>query len=189
MPPTIPQRLRSEVIGRHRIFDVLRHVVADPKATSGGPSQTYDVFSLRMPDWVTVAARTADGEFVLVRQHRHGVDDVVLETPGGIRDDGETPAQTATRELREETGYLAGRIESLGWVHPNPAIQGNRLHMSLALDCRLVGARDLDEHEDTEPVLVSRDELWSALRAGDIRHALSALTLERAFAWLTGEST
>lgn len=188
MPPSSPKRLRSEVIGQHRVFDVVRHEVADVAGSAGATSRTYDVFSLVMPDWVTVAACTADGRFVLVRQHRHGIDGIVLETPGGIMDEGETPSQTAGRELREETGYRPGRIESLGWVHPNPAIQGNRLHMRLALDCELVGERSLDEHEDTDPVVMEPHELWKTLRAGEIRHALSALTLERAFAWLSSET-
>ena len=187
MPPRSPTRLRSETIGSHRVFDVQRHVVTDSSSDVGG--STYEVFSLRMPDWVTVAARTVDGSFLLIWQHRHGVDGLMLETPGGIQDDGERPEQTAARELLEETGYQAGRLESLDWVHPNPAIQDNRLHMQLALDCELTGPRKLDEHEDTEPVLIEAVELRRMLRAGEIRHALSALTLERALARLDGRSS
>jgi len=184
MPPKVPPRLTSEIVGRHRIFDVVRHVVAYPGARAEDGPRHFDAFCLQMPDWVTVAAFAPGGEAMLVRQHRHGVDALVLETPGGLIDAGETPRAAAIRELREETGFRAGRIESLGWVHPNPAIQDNRLHMVLALDVEHEGDRILDEHEDTEPVLLPQGELRNMLRAGEIRHALSALCLERAFAWL-----
>jgi ADP-ribose pyrophosphatase YjhB (NUDIX family) len=188
MPPTVPKRLQSEVVGDHRIFRVLRHRVAYPGRHPGEEARPFEAFCLQISDWVTVAAFTTAGDALLVRQHRHGVDDLVLETPGGFLDAGESPADAAARELREETGYRVGRSESLGWVHPNPAIQDNRLHYVLALDVALEGERMLDEHEDTEPVLLPRAELWRMLRAGEIRHALSALCLERAFAAL-GEGT
>ena len=184
MPPPVPPRLTSEIVGRHRIFDVVRHVVAYPGQRPEDDSRHFEAFCLQMPDWVTVAAFARGGEALLVRQHRHGVNSLVLETPGGLIDAGEAPEAAAIRELREETGYRAGRVESLGWVHPNPAIQDNRLHMVLALDAEYEGDRMLDEHEDTEPVLLPRDELWNMLRAGQICHALSALCLERAYARL-----
>lgn len=183
MPPAIPRRLTSEVLGEYRVFDVVRHAVVYPPASPELAPRRTDAFCLSMPDWATVAAFTPDGDALLVRQHRHGVDALVLETAGGLVDPGETPIDAAARELREETGYQATRLESLGWVHPNPALQGNRLHLLVAPDVVQVGERELDEHEDTEPVLLPRAELWRMLRSGEIRHALSALCLERAFAW------
>ena len=62
-------------------------------------------------------------------------------------DPGEDPALAAARELEEETGYVAGRLVALGPVHPNPALQANRCHSFLALDCvkRHEGRQDAGE--------------------------------------------
>ena len=64
----------------------------------------------------------------MVRQYRHGANRITLETPGGLVDPGETPAEAAAREMLEETGYQAREIISLGGINPNPAIFSNRLH-------------------------------------------------------------
>ena len=84
---------------------------------------------MRSNDWVNVLPLTADGDAVLIRQMRFGVDAITLEIPGGVIDAGEEPIVGAQRELREETGYGGGEWRSLGVAHPNPAIQTNQVHM------------------------------------------------------------
>lgn len=174
----MPTRLVSQTVGRHGIFDVVRHEVLDDE--SGEPPAPYEIVCLQLPDWVTVAPWTTNGLLVLVSQHRHGIDQIILETPGGVMDPGESPEHAAIRELREETGYTAGRLSSLGWVYPNPAIQNNRLHLMLAEGVVLGAQPEPDAHERTEVVLLTADEVRHRLEQGEIRNALSALALERA---------
>lgn len=143
----------------------------------------YRVVALELSDWVTVVARRPDGALVLVRQLRYGTQSTSLETPGGLVDPGERPLAAARRELREETGYRARRWRSLGWVNPNPALQTNRLHMFLALDAEAVATPRPDEREGLEVVLVASDGP-EARGGGAVRHALSALALARAHAYL-----
>ncbi len=125
------------------------------------------------PDWCNVVPLTHDGRIVLVRQHRWGTDAPSLEIPGGLVDPGETPLEAARRELHEETGYDAESIVPLGRVHPNPALQGNVLHMFLAHGCAPHGrGQQLEELEDCEVVLLERGQLEDALERGEIGHAL-----------------
>ena len=171
LPPV--QRLSSAIIGRHGIFDIVRHEIEG----TDGP-RVY--FTLLMPDWVSIAAVTTDGNIVLVQQYRHGINEVTLETAGGIVDEGETPELAARRELREETGYASKEFESLGWVHPNPAVQNNRCHLFLARRAETAGAPAPDEDEHIEPLVLPVSDVRKALDEGAVGHALAVVTLERA---------
>lgn len=171
-----PRRKKSEVVGDFGKIRVERHEL------EGEPDGALPWFTLGLSDWVVVVAITGDGRFVLVRQHRQGVNDLTIETAGGILDPGEDPAGAALRELREETGWQAERAEPLGWVHPNPALQGNRCHLFLARGATPVAGWSADESEITEPVVLTEDEVRRALATSGITHALAVVALERALA-------
>lgn len=175
LPPI--QRISGAIVGRHGVFDIVRHEV---EGTEG--SRIY--FTLQMPDWVSIAAVTRDRRIVLVRQYRLAVESETLETAGGIVDEGETPQLAARRELREETGYSSRDLESLGWIHPNPALQNNRCHLFLARNAELMGPPAPDEDEHIEPEVLSLDEAERAVDDGLVTHALSIVTLARALARL-----
>ena len=142
--------------------------------TTGDPHAFYRIES---PEWVNVVALTANEELVMVRQFRHGSRIVTLEIPGGLVDPGETPMQAAGRELQEESGYRAGRIESLGSLNPNPALFANRVHMLVALDCEWAGEIQNTSTEHTSVELLPLAELSDVLRAGGIDHALVVAAL------------
>src|SRR5437762_3997154 len=85
-------------------------------------------YTLEYPTWVTCFALTKDNQVVLVRQYRHGLDVISLETPGGVVDEGESVETAVARELKEETGYVFESIESLGKISANPATTNNYMH-------------------------------------------------------------
>jgi len=175
LPPV--QRLSAAIVGRHGIFDIVRHEIEGTE----GP-RVY--ITLAMLDWVSIAAVTVDNRFVLVRQHRHGIAEVTLETAGGFVDEGETPQLAARRELREETGYSSRDTLSLGSIHPNAAMQNNRCHIFLARGVECSGPPAPDEDEHIEPVVLDAAAVRRALDDGVITNALSIVTLERALARL-----
>lgn len=165
LPPFLT--LERELVADCRVFRVHRL-----RRRSGRTGLSYDYFRLDMPDWVNVVPVTPAGELVLVRQERHGLGETTLEIPGGLVDLGETPAQAALRELREETGFSGAQAEALGWVHPNPALQGNRCHTFLVRNAALAGPPQPGHDEEIEVVLVPFEQVRALVREGRITHAL-----------------
>ena len=131
---------------------------------------------LTAPDWVNVVPllRGADGErsFLMVRQYRHGAEQITTEFPAGLVERGEDPAAAAARELLEETGHRAGRLTLIGDLRPNPAFMTNRCFTFLAEDLVPAGPQALDELETVDFLSLAvadvqaragRDELVNAL--------------------------
>jgi ADP-ribose pyrophosphatase len=130
-------------------------------------------------NWVTIIALKEDGQVLLVRQYRQGLDEVTRELPGGAVHLNEPAIEAAKRELLEETGHIGVDWIDLGIVQPNPAIQTNLCHVFLAKDCRKIASPSLDPLEELEVESVSLQELFWLVEQGEIRHSLvlSALLL------------
>jgi 8-oxo-dGTP pyrophosphatase MutT (NUDIX family) len=177
-----PWRLLAEDHLQHcKVFDVHRATMESPE--TGDPHPFYRIES---PAWVNVVALTPRDELVMVRQFRQGSRELTLEIPGGIVDPGETPAQAARRELLEETGYGAERLESLGSINPNPALFGNRCHMQVALGCEPRTAIRNGPTEETVVELLPLSRLQATVRAGGIDHALVVAALYSFELWRSG---
>ncbi len=121
-----------------------------------------DYVAMDAPDWAMVVAEYQDS-FVLVRQWRHSAECLSLEFPGGVVDGGEDAATAARRELKEETGFEAGKLTHLGTVSPNPALFKNQFHVYLAEDLKQTGAQSLDSDELLTYELMPTDEVITAL--------------------------
>ena len=74
-------------------------------------------YVMEVPDYVSIIARNKMGRLVLVRQYRHALDMTTTEFPSGHVDPGETPLQSAQRELLEETAYHGGTWTALTSLH------------------------------------------------------------------------
>ncbi len=146
--------------------------------------KNYKAFVLEFDAWANIVALTKNNEVVLVKQYRHGVQEISLELPGGVVNKGEYPLEGARRELMEETGYSAGEIVEVGRLYPNPAIQQNTLYCYLATDVELTGEQHLDEAEEIEVQLVPLDELIEMAGSGKFLHALNVAVLFQALAHL-----
>jgi 8-oxo-dGTP pyrophosphatase MutT (NUDIX family) len=140
------------------------------------PYDRVKTFSiLNASDWAIIipALDTERGrEFVMVRQWRHGAGELSLEFPGGVMEKGEDAEAGAARELREETGYTARKIEKLGVFNPNPAIMSNRVHFFLALDLSPPAGQELDEDEYVQVETVPCEEVINGLGKPPYIHAL-----------------
>jgi ADP-ribose pyrophosphatase len=155
-------------IATTRIFRLTRRTFT----SASRPGVSLDAALLRCPPWVNVVALTEDRRVVLIEQFRHGIGRVTLEIPGGMVDEGETPAEAAARELLEETGYAGDAPVLLGTTSPNPAFQDNELTTWLIDRCRLVGEAAGDGHEEIAVSTVPVEELAGLVRSGRIEHSL-----------------
>ncbi len=168
---------QSEYLFRRPWLTVRRDTVRLPDG-----SMNPEYYVLEYPTWVNTIAITADGQFVLVRQYRHGLRRVSFELCAGVVEEGETPEEAARRELAEETGYTGGRWRELMVLSPNSSTSTNLTHCFLAEGVELTGTQHLDATEDIEVHLRSRQEVLRMLRAGDFVQALMAAPLWRYFA-------
>jgi ADP-ribose pyrophosphatase len=115
---------------------------------------------------VAVVALTGDGRILLTRQYRHPVQRVIYDLPAGRLEPGEAPLAGAARELEEETGYRAGRIEKLGYYNQFPGTLRAATNLFFATD--LVKTRqNLDEGEELEVVPMSFAEALAMVLRGD----------------------
>jgi 8-oxo-dGTP pyrophosphatase MutT (NUDIX family) len=162
-------KLDSEYLGDFRIFRIRADRSRSPRT-----GETHRFFVLESPDWVNVIPLTPEGNVVMIRQYRHGTEDVTLEVPGGMVDATDAdPSLSAGRELREETGYEAEAIIHLGTVAPNPAFLNNRCHSYLARNARRVAEIALDGAEDILFEEIPLATIPDLIRAGQITHSLT----------------
>ena len=130
---------------------------------------------MRLDDYVTVIARTPEDRILLVRQFRAAVKRETLEFPSGHVDEGEDPAAAALRELQEETGYTADRLEFLGMLSPDTGRLSNRMW------CYYAEVRKMPQAPPKEDGLEVLDctpmELIEFVRNARFDHALNIAAL------------
>jgi len=131
-------------------------------------------YTIEFSDWVNIIPVTKDKKIVLIHQYRHSVEEITIEIPGGsVNPRLQEPLEKAAiRELEEETGYTAGRIEYLGYQHPNPALLSNKMHTYIAWDCAKTKEQELDPFEDIEAYEVTIDELRKLIDDHKITHSI-----------------
>ncbi len=143
---------------------------------NGTPISPFYVNTL--PDFVVAVAVTESGDFIFVRQYRHGTRQILLELPAGcLEPTDESAASGAVRELLEETGYVGDTPVFLCKVAPNATSLSNFAHCYLITGCKKVREQALDASEDLEVVILSAGELRMLLDEGDIIQAVHVAAL------------
>jgi len=134
---------------------------------------------IRHPGAACIVPFLGDDEVLLIRQFRHAAGGEILELPAGTLEPGEDPATCAARELEEETGQRAGRLEALASIFTTPGFTDEVIHLFSAFDLEPVPRRP----EDDEVIEVERVPLARALGMvwdGELTDAKSALALVHA---------
>jgi ADP-ribose pyrophosphatase len=133
-------------------------------------------YSLRMQDYVSVVAWTEQKELVLVRQYRPAVERYTLELPSGHVERNETPAESARRELAEECGFEAPKLEPLGTLVSDTGRNENRLWCYLAAGVKPQPTTYVPE-PGVDRILVPLARLPELLAKGEFDHALHVAAL------------
>ncbi|AQA17323.1 hypothetical protein BST95_02860 [Halioglobus japonicus] len=167
-------RIQDKVLSETRIFTLMEVLERSPYN-----SREHTFCVIDSPDWVNLVPITDQGELVMIRQYRHGSQQVTLEIPGGMIDVGEEPVAAAIRECREETGHIVDQVTSLGVLNPNPALFGNKLHTFYGHVTDVDDKVHVSETERTEVELVRISDVRRYLLDGTIDHALVCATLWR----------
>lgn len=164
------QTSETEKILHTPVFDVMLQKENAPGGLTG------DYVAIDAPEWVVIVP-VHEGNFVLVRQWRHGEGRITMEFPAGVAEAGEDPVRGALRELEEETGYRAGRVTCLGRVSSNPALFRNHFSVFLAEDLEQTGSQHLDDDELLKYTELPIEEVISRYGDEEFTHAYMGTAL------------
>jgi len=157
--------LSSKTVFRGRVFDVTRDKVREPN----GVTAVREV--IRHSGSVVILAVDHSGKeprVLLERQYRYAAQDFMLELPAGRVDPGETVLAAGERELREETGYSAGKWKRALFFYPSPGFLGETMTVLLAAELKAGEPEpEVDERIDHDLVPLSR--AVKLVMSGEIR--------------------
>ncbi len=155
----------------------------------GRTFEPYYSYSRR--DYVVIVATDEAGDYICVRQFRHGIKKVTTEfCAGGIErtdgkeygsrmdtDSAEDAIAAAKRELLEETGYESDEWKFLLSVPSNATMADNYANIFMAKNCKKVASQDLDETEFLNVHIYRRDEIDEMIASGEFPQASHILAL------------
>jgi len=179
--PTKPSILKRTTVARSRLFRAdeihLRF--------SNGEERTYEKLCSGGPGAVLIVPLLDENTVLLVREYAAGIEDYHLALPKGAIDQGEALLAAANRELKEEVGYGARKLQFLKRLHLSPAYMEHGINVVVAWDLypeRLVG----DEPEPIEVVPYPLSDLLQLIGRPDVCEGRSIAALFIAREWLAG---
>jgi len=164
-----PEFIDSKKIFEGRIFDVSVDTVREGE-------QTYIREIVHHPGSAVILPVFDDDTIALVKQYRHPAVKYLLELPAGTLNDREPPEVGAARELEEELGLVAGRLEKLSEFFISPGFLSEKMWLYLATDLRETQQR-LEEDESLEVVRLSIDRALQMITDNEIEDAKTIIGL------------
>jgi len=125
---------------------------------------------------VTILPIDAEGQVWFIRQYRHAIGEDLLELPAGVSEPGEDPLASAQRELREEIGLAAGRLEKLGGFHLAPGYSTEYMHLFLGSDL-IPAPLPGDETEVIQVEKISARQAMHLAESGKLQDSKSLIAM------------
>lgn len=164
-----PEFLDSKKVFEGRVFDVTTDTVREG-------DKTYVREVIHHPGSAVIVPAFDDGTVALVRQYRHPAVRYLLELPAGTLKDKEDPEAGAARELEEELGLVAGRMEKLSEFFVSPGFLEEKMWLYLATDLTATAQR-LDDDETIEIVRLPLERALQMITDGEIEDAKTIIGL------------
>jgi len=161
----------NEILFQSRLYHI------EKTWQTGRSGQALERHVIIHPGAVGVLPLLDDGRVVLLRQYRVAVDAYLIELPAGTLEPGEEPLASAHRELIEETGYTAGKMEPLITFFTSPGIIREQLHLFVASELT-PGKTALEDGEDIETLIADWGEIREMIARGDITDAKTLIGLQ-----------
>lgn len=158
-----PEIISTETIYEGRIFDLQLAEIQENDST-------YKREIVRHHGSAVIVPVFADNSIALVRQYRHAAQKYLLEIPAGTLEENEAPETGARREVEEEIGVIAGKIEKLTEFYVSPGFLTEKMHVFLATDLR-ASKQNLDEDEFLSIEKYSFEKVFEIIRIGEIEDA------------------
>ncbi len=160
----------SELLLKTKKFNIVRETVRTP----AGRNKTREI--VRHPGACVLVPMVDADRVCLIRNFRISVNETLIELPAGTLEPNEPPQVTAERELIEETGYRAAKIEFLHSFFLSPGILDERMHLYLATGLS-AGATAREEGEEIENLVVTWPEAIDLVFRGAIKDAKTIVGL------------
>lgn len=165
----LPKIISSQKVFEGRVFDVTVDTVREGELTYQREVVHHHGSAVILPVF-------DDGTVALVRQYRHPAVRYLLEAPAGTLEDGERPDVGAARELEEELGLTAGRMDKLSEFFVSPGFCEEKMWVFLATDLT-EGVQRLDADENLEVVRLPIAEVLEMITSGEIQDAKTIIAL------------
>ncbi|HEU4477247.1 MAG TPA: NUDIX hydrolase [Pyrinomonadaceae bacterium] len=164
-----PQIVESQEIFRGRVFEVTVDTVREGDIT-------YKREVVHHPGSAVIIPAFPDGTVALVRQYRHPAVRYLLEAPAGTLNRGERPEEGAARELEEELGFAAGKLEKLSEFFVSPGFCEEKMWLYLATEMMPTTQR-LEEDELLDVVRLPLQQALEMITGGEIEDAKTIIGL------------
>lgn len=162
--------LKRETIYESRAFNIQKVDLHLPD----NRTTTYDLVDHN--DSITVVPFDQDGNVWFVRQYRLGPDEILLELPAGVLEDGEPPEEGASREIREEIGQAAGKLTPLGDFYLAPGYASEHMFVYLATNLSHAPL-DADDDEFIQLEAIPAAKALQMAREGQFKDAKTIASL------------
>ncbi|MFI5228257.1 MAG: NUDIX hydrolase [Gemmatimonadales bacterium] len=172
-PVVQPGQVRSDRVYTGRIINLDRDTVRFPDGSIGEQEMIRHPGASAIVPFLSDPAG-GDPQLLLIKQYRYAAEQYLYEIPAGRLDPGEAPLACATRELREETGCTAARMEFLFTMYTTPGFTDEKIHVFMAIGLeRGETAHEADEFMSVETVTLSH--ALRLIQEGSIKDAKTAL--------------